>query len=153
MNGSSVYILTREQWVDRPLERVFPFCERPENLALITPARLRFRLLTPTPVTMEQGRIIDYTIRVLGEQLQGPYSFWHHTHRFETVGTATHLIDEVRYALPGMLPAPLASALHAGYVKPNLQQIFEYRRTQFEKFFGNATRRDVTAEHQSTAEY
>ena len=61
-----LYTLAREQWVERPLSRVFPFFERPENLALITPPGLGFRLLTPSPVRMEQGRIIDYTIRVLG---------------------------------------------------------------------------------------
>ena len=95
----ATYTLKRELWVDQPLEKVFPFFERPENLALITPPRLAFRLLTPSPVQMEQGRVIDYTIRVLGkqvrwrsiistycpphsfvdEQLLGPYSFWHHS--------------------------------------------------------------------------
>ena len=61
-----VYTLQREQWVARPRERVFPFFAQPENLALITTPSLRFRLLTPGPVTMEKGRVIDYTIRVMG---------------------------------------------------------------------------------------
>jgi uncharacterized protein len=58
--------LQLEQWVTKPLERVFPFFAQPENLALITPPSLAFRLLTPRPVIMEKGRVIDYTIGVLG---------------------------------------------------------------------------------------
>ncbi len=156
MSDLKVHTLTQEQWVDRPLERVFPFFERPENLALITPPRLGFRLLTPSPVPMEQGRIIDYTIRVLGvrvrwrslistyrpphlfvdEQLIGPYSFWHHTHRFESEGRGTRLLDEVRYALPAYLPGPLASAVHHWHVRPNVEAIFDYRENQFRRLFG-----------------
>ncbi|MGF1548115.1 MAG: hypothetical protein ACFCUG_12395 [Thiotrichales bacterium] len=151
-----LHALKREQRVERPLARVFPFFERPENLALITPPRLGFHLLTPSPVVMEQGRIIDYTIRVMGarlrwrslistyraphcfvdEQLVGPYSFWHHTHTFEEAGVGTLLRDEVRYALPVLLPGPLAAAIHRWQVRPLLEQIFDYRQQQFQRLFG-----------------
>lgn len=156
MCGLIIYKLTREQWVKRPLERVFPFFEKPENLALITPASLGFRLLTPSPVVMERGRIIDYTIRLMGvrvrwrslissyqppyhfvdEQLMGPYSFWHHSHDFEESGGGTRLRDEVRYALPAVLPGPLAAALHRWQIQPRLEQIFDYRQQQFQRLFG-----------------
>lgn len=148
--------LVREQRVDRPLERVFPFFERPENLALITPPSLGFRLLTPLPVEMEQGRLIDYKIRVLGlrirwrslistyqpphcfvdEQVIGPYARWHHTHRFENTGSGTRLIDEVHYALPSVLPDTLAMAIQRWYLQPELQRIFDFRRDQFHRLFG-----------------
>lgn len=156
MSRLPIYTLCREQWVARPLPRVFPFFAQPENLALITPPSLDFNLLTPSPVLMEQGRVIDYTIRVLGvrvrwrslistyqppycfvdEQLLGPYSFWHHTHRFAAEGTGTRLYDEVRYALPAWLPQPLADALHRWHVQPTLRQIFDFRRQQFQRLFG-----------------
>lgn len=152
----ALYTLSRTQWVDRPLERVFPFFERPENLALITPPSLGFRLLTPSPVRMAQGRVIDYTIRLLGvrvrwrslistydpphcfvdEQLLGPYSFWHHTHRFEPQGAGTRLSDEVRYALPAYLPGPIAATLYRWQVRPALERIFDYRHRQFRRLFG-----------------
>lgn len=156
MTGMKLYSLDREQRVDEPLEQVFAFCARPENLALITPQSLDFHLLTPSPIVMEQGRIIDYTIRVLGvrlrwrslistyraphcfvdEQLRGPYSFWHHTHRFIGEGPGTRLIDEVRYALPTFLPKPLAAAVHRWHVQPALKYIFDYRREQIARLFG-----------------
>ena len=154
-----LYKLEREQWVDRPLQLIFPFFERPENLALITPPSLNFHLLTPSPVKMEQGRIIDYSIRLLGvrtrwrsiistyeppycfvdEQLIGPYSFWHHTHRFKQDGNGTLIFDEVRYALPIYLPQPLSTVLQRWHIHPTLEHIFNYRRDQFMSFFAPAT--------------
>jgi len=151
-----LYNLQREQWVARSLEGVFPFFARPENLALITPPSLGFRLLTPHPVVMEKGRVIDYTLRILGlpvrwrtlitrfeppwcfvdEQLCGPYSFWHHTHRFEPRGDATLMHDEVRYALPVTLAGPARELVHALYVRPALERIFDYRRQVYTRLFG-----------------
>jgi len=172
-----VYTLQREQWVAEPLERIFPFFSRPENLALITPRSLGFRLLTPRPVNMEKGRIIDYTIRLLGlrvhwrtlitrydpprcfvdEQLSGPYAFWHHTHRFEHRNGGTLLNDEVRYALPMVLIGPARDLVHALYVRPALLQIFDYRQQVFASLFGDARDSDARdpapaiAREQSTA--
>ena len=158
-----VYTLRREQWVAEPLERVFPFFAQPENLAQITPPDLGFRLLTPRPVSMEQGRVIDYTIRLLGlrvrwrtlitrydpprcfvdEQLSGPYSFWHHTHRFEHRDGGTWLTDEVHYALPMLLIGPLGELVHALYVRPALVRIFDYREQVFAMLFGDRTATDA----------
>jgi ligand-binding SRPBCC domain-containing protein len=149
------YRFQREQWVAKPLERVFPFFARPENLALITPPGLGFRLLTPMPVIMERGRVIDYTLRLLGvpvrwrtlishyeppwcfvdEQLAGPYSFWHHTHCFEQRDGGTLLSDKVRYALPVALPGPAADLVNTLYVRPSLKRIFDYRRQMFTRIF------------------
>lgn len=164
-----VYTLQREQWVAEPLERVFPFFSRPENLALITPRSLGFRLLTPRPVNMEKGRTIDYTIRLLGlrvrwrtlitrydpprcfvdEQLSGPYSFWHHTHRFEHHNGGTLLNDEVHYALPMVLVGPARDLVHSLYVRPALLQIFDYRQQVFASLFGDA--RDSAAQDPAPA--
>jgi len=151
-----VHFLKREQWVGWPLKSVFPFFSQPENLALITPPSLDFRLLTPRPVSMQAGRVIDYTIRVLGlpvrwrtlisrydppwcfvdEQIAGPYSFWHHTHRFSERNGGTLLQDEVRYVLPQMLLWPVGELTHAIYVRPQLEQIFDYRQKVFAGLFG-----------------
>ncbi len=156
MTTLPVYTLHREQIVAQPLDAVFPFFERPENLSVITPPALDFQLLTPSPVPMNQGRIIDYTLRLLtrrvrwrsvistyeppycfvDEQLKGPYSFWHHTHRFAHCAAGTHLHDTVRYALPAWLPMPIARSLHAAYVKPTLEKIFDFRAQVYRQKFG-----------------
>ena len=165
-----IYIMQREQWVARPRERVFPFFAQPENLALITPPSLGFRLLTPCPVNMEKCRAIDYTIRVMGlptrwrtlitrydppccfvdEQLSGPYSFWHHTHRFEPRDGGTLLFDEVHYALPILLFGPARDLLHMLYVRPTLKRIFDYRQQAFQDLFDGVPATGVIDPHPVT---
>lgn len=149
----TVYRLFRQQWVPRPIEEVFAFFDRPENLSLITPPSLRFRLLTPSPIPMHQGAIIDYTIRLMGIplrwttyialyepphrfvdiQIRGPYSFWHHTHRFDSVSGGTRITDEVLYVLPY---GPLGRLAHALWVRRYLDHIFDYRRQYIARHFG-----------------
>jgi len=60
------YSMQRQRWVASPLQRIVLFFAHPENPALTTPPGAGFRLLTPPPVEMQKGRIIDYTIRVMG---------------------------------------------------------------------------------------
>ena len=147
--------LQRSQTVPANLERVFPFFESPDNLALITPPSLGFRVITPGPVAMREGRVIDYRIRLgilpvrwrslistydppfcfVDEQLQGPYAYWHHTHRFESCARGTVLKDEVVYALPAGLPWLVESTVHAAYVRPALEHIFDYRASFYADFF------------------
>ena len=150
------YKLQRRQVVDRPLGSVFAFFSRPENLARLTPETLAFRILTPSPIVMKTGTLIDYTIRVLGvpvrwrtlitsydpphifvdEQLKGPYAFWHHRHTFRSVEGGTEIMDEVHYAVPGGFLAPLA---HTVLVRPQLQKIFTFRQETIQKVFASGS--------------
>ena len=59
-----VFKLKTKQFISKPLEEVFSFFSRPENLVEITPAKLHFKILTPSPVEMKQGAVIDYTIQL-----------------------------------------------------------------------------------------
>lgn len=146
------------QWFDLLPERVFAFFECPENLAKVTPPWLGLQQLTPAPVSMREGLVIDYTIRDMGlrwrwrtlitayqaprlfvdEQLKGPYSYWRHEHHFRAVDGGTQMLDRVRYALPNMLPAALARWLDAHHVRPRLQVIFSYREARFKALFAEA---------------
>jgi len=147
-----VYTLKREQLIRKPIEEVFSFFENAGNLARITPSNLRFNILTPFPIEMKAGTLIDYTIRVLGigvhwrtlithynpphsftdEQLKGPYALWHHRHEFFSSSEGTLIRDTVNYALPFGV---LGSLVHAIIVKRQLWNIFDHRSSVIRSIF------------------
>ena len=148
------YQLMREQRIARPIDEVFEFFARPENLEQITPAFLNFRLLTPSPIEMKQGALIDYKLRLFGcplkwtthikyynpgkyfvdEQLRGPYAKWHHLHEFDSEddGKVTLIRDLVRYRLPLGWLGKLA---HWLLVRHTLRRIFNHRHRAIEAIF------------------
>ena len=140
----TAHVQRASQVLPLPLEDVFAFFARPENLARITPPELGFVLLSSSPVRMEAGCLIDYRIRVLGlplrwtsvitayepphrfvdEQRRGPYASWRHVHGFSAVPGGTLIADEVTYELP---LGPLGEVAHVLFVRRQLARIFAYR--------------------------
>jgi ligand-binding SRPBCC domain-containing protein len=146
------YTIQREQWVPRPLEEVFAFFSDARNLEILTPAWLKFHILT-VPDRIESGVHIQYRLGWHGIplrwtteitrwdpphgfediQLSGPYKLWRHTHRFQSRDDGTQLSDRVEYALPlGFL----GSIAHALQVRRNVEQIFDYRYERIQQMFG-----------------
>ena len=138
------YLLHSRQWVSAAPEECFEFFADARNLETLTPAFLRFRIVSPLPIEMRAGARIEYRLSLGGiplhwltriedwqpgrtftdVQLRGPYAEWIHVHRFEPGDTGTWITDEVRYRLPF---APVSSFAHELFVKPRLVAIFEYR--------------------------
>ena len=65
-----VYTLARRQHIRRSLPDTFGFFERPANLPLITPPWLGFEIVTPEPIAMRKGLVLDYRVRVLGRRIR-----------------------------------------------------------------------------------
>ena len=147
------YSLKFEQYIDLPVNDVFNFFSRPENLSLITPARLKFDIITPTPLKMKEGQLVDYSLRIMyiiklhwrtlithyekpykfvDQQLKGPYTLWHHTHTFEEKDGGTLIRDELKYAIPFGI---LGRIVHALYVKYDIRSIFKYRQKILDDIF------------------
>ncbi len=140
-----LYTLHREQRLPGAPAEVFPFFADAGNLEAITPPSLRFEIVTPRPIEMRAGALIEYRLRMRGlpiswltrieewepgvrfvdMQLRGPYALWHHTHTFAPApGGGTLMGDTVRYALPA---GPLGAIPHALFVRAELDRIFDFR--------------------------
>jgi ligand-binding SRPBCC domain-containing protein len=138
-------ILEREQRIELSLEETFDLFADAFNLERITPPWLNFHVITPRPIEMREGTLLDYKLRLhaipvtwrtritewspphrfVDEQLSGPYALWHHTHTFEPDGDATVIRDRVRYRI-GF--GPLGSLALALFVRRDVERIFDYRR-------------------------
>jgi hypothetical protein len=59
-----VRTLVQEQWLPVPRDKVFAFFAGAGNLDAITPPWLRFETLTPRPITLKSGALIDYRLKV-----------------------------------------------------------------------------------------
>ena len=141
-----VHVLQREQYLERPLPAVFEFFSAARNLEALTPPWLSFQVITPEPIDMHDGTVIDYRLSVHGvplrwtsrieswepnvrfvdRQIKGPYALWHHTHDFESLGSGTLIRDTVRYSIGFGL---IGEVVHALEVQRDLDNIFAHRRS------------------------
>ena len=148
-------VLHRAQWIPRPVPEVFAFFADAFNLEAITPPYLNFRILTPPPIAMNPGTLIDYRLRLFGiplawrtrieafvpnehfvdVQVRGPYRKWHHTHEFYEVRGGTLMVDRVDYQVGWWLAGSLA---HALFVRRTLEDIFDFRCREIERLLAPA---------------
>ena len=145
-------VLELDQVLPGERDEVFAFYADAFNLEAITPPWLGFRVVTPGPIEMRAGALIEYRLALhripvrwltrieewtpgrsfVDAQLRGPYRLWHHTHTFTPAGAGTLVGDRVRYALPF---GPLGTVAHAALVRRDLERIFDYRRPAIERRF------------------
>ena len=135
-------------WVPRPLDEVFAFFSDATNLQALTPPWVHFRILTPPPIAMHPGTLIDYRIRLHGipvswqseitvwspprqfvdEQRRGPYRRWVHTHMFAAEGIGTRVSDRVEFEVA-------FGWLTGRFVLRDVEKIFAFRRRALVKRF------------------
>lgn len=146
------HVLTTQTKLNASLEQVFEFFSRAENLNQVTPPHLHFKILTPLPLQMKLGAIIDYQIQLSGvpfhwrtlitsweppfrfvdEQMKGPYKLWHHQHTFEQCDGYVLMTDCVHFLSPGWFLEPLINRF---FVEPKIKEIFNYREERFKDIF------------------
>ena len=149
-----LYTLDSIQFINKPIEDVFEFFSNPDNLSVITPPKLGFKILTPTPIKMSVGRLIDYKIYLMGipihwrtlitefdpphtfidQQIKGPYTIWHHTHTFQKVDGGVEIKDRVVYSIPFSI---LGRILNFLWIRKDLENIFNYRKKVIDELFEN----------------
>ena len=135
------FTLSTELQIEKPIDEVFSYFSDAHNLVEITPPKMKLVVLTPHPIEMQIGTLIDYRVKLKGipirwqseitewdpphkfvdEQRKGPYRAWIHTHIFDEVDQGTIVRDRVEYAVLG------GQIVDKLFVGPDLQRIFEYR--------------------------
>ena len=146
------HTLIKHTEINKPITEVFDFFGKAENLNELTPPDLHFNIITPLPIAMKAGTIIDYKIRLgiipmkwktlisaweppfrfVDEQLSGPYVTWIHEHKFEYSGQKTKMTDTIQYVAPGLFLEPI---VHNLFIKSKVNQIFEYREKRLKELF------------------
>ena len=144
------FVLETRALLRRPLAEVFAFFADAANLDAITPPWLHFRILTPLPLEMRPGALINYRLRLYGvpvhwqtvitswdppwrfedEQLRGPYRSWRHEHVFTETDEGTFVEDRVEYDVPG------GRLVHALAVRGDLERIFGFRQERVRALLG-----------------
>ena len=146
----TIHTYQAELWLPRPRPEVFAFFAEARNLEAITPPWLKFEVLTPAPIAMRAGTLIDYRLRLHGfpirwrteitlweppvrfadTQLRGPYRLWEHTHTFVEKDGGTLCRDEVRYAVPG------GALIERLFVRRDVERIFAHRQEVMRRLLG-----------------
>jgi ligand-binding SRPBCC domain-containing protein len=146
-------VIERSQRVPLPLAEVFAFFADAGNLEAITPQWLRFRIVTPRPIAMREGTLIEYRLalhrvpcrwrtridtwipgrRFVDRQLAGPFASWVHTHTFAAESGGTRIHDHVAYRMP---LGPLGAVAHALLIGRDLERIFDHRRAAVARLLG-----------------
>jgi ligand-binding SRPBCC domain-containing protein len=144
--------LRRETWLPHPISDVFEFFSDAHNLERITPPWLGFRILTPDPIDLREGTLIDYRIQLYGApltwktriqswnppyefrdvQLKGPYRVWNHLHQFTEERGGTRMLDVVDYELPF---GPLGNLVQKLWVGRDVERIFAHRARVIQEIF------------------
>ncbi len=149
-----IYTLHEKQKLPISKQEAWEFLSDPNNLKVITPDYMGFRILSGADRPMYAGQIIEYIVTpVLGvktkwvteisqvelhkyfidEQRFGPYALWHHKHFIKEIEGGVEMEDLIHYKLPlGFI----GQLMHPLIVKPKLNEIFNNRREKLEALFG-----------------
>ncbi len=151
----AVYTFRKTQFIPTSIDLVWDFISSPHNLKKITPASMGFEVITrDLPKKMYAGMIIAYHVRPLmgirttwvteithinelkyfvDEQRFGPYTMWHHQHLIEPVEGGVMMTDIIDYQPPMGFLGAIANSL---IIRKKLEEIFLFRKTKLEAYFG-----------------
>ena len=150
-----VYQLKTIQNLPIGIEEAWEFFSNPNNLKVITPKWLNFKVTSELPGKMYPGMIINYKVHpVLGipinwvteithvkepyyfvdEQRFGPYKLWHHQHHFKETEDGVEMTDIINYALPF---DPFSRPINSFLVENRVRGIFKFRENKLGEIFSN----------------
>lgn len=154
----TLFPLKERKWdlfIPRNLDEVWAFFSRPENLDRITPAEMKFEILSGLEgLHMYEGMLIRYKVSPLlgikmnwvteithlkdqtyfiDEQRFGPYTFWHHQHHFQAVEGGVRMQDILHYKVP---LGPIGKLVEELFIDRQIDKIFDFREKAVKRIFG-----------------
>lgn len=148
------YFYNAEQFLPINIKRAWDFFSDAENLSVITPPELGFKIVTHVKDgEIYEGMLIDYKVSPLfkipihwqteivkvdkpysftDRQLKGPYKLWEHTHQFFEKENGILMKDQVKYQLPFGIVGELT---HSILVRDKIENIFVYRKQILNQIF------------------
>jgi len=149
-----LYQLHKTQKLPISLDDAWSFLCDSSNLTKLTPKEMKMKIISGADRPMFAGQVLQYSVSPLpgfktkwvseitqyehkkyfvDDQLYGPYAFWHHKHFVHEIDGGVEIEDIIDYKVPLGI---LGRLVHPFLVKPKLEAIFEYRKTQMEILFG-----------------
>lgn len=149
-----IYTLYKKQKLPIGVDEAWDFLSNPKNLKIITPDEMSFDIISGADRPMYSGQIIQYKVTPLmgirtkwvseikavvpkkyfvDVQLYGPYSLWHHKHFIREIEGGVEMEDIIDYKIPLGL---IGQLFHPILVKPQLENIFNYRQQKLVELFG-----------------
>ncbi len=149
-----LYTLHKTQKLPISIDEAWAFLCNPANLSKLTPQKMNMNIISKEDRPIYAGQILQYSVTPLPGfktkwvseitqfkdrdyfidiQVYGPYAFWHHKHFIRAIEGGVEMEDLIHYKVPlgwlGRLLQPII-------VKPKLEDVFNFRKTQLEKLFG-----------------
>ena len=107
-----VYQLKALQNLPINIKDAWEFFSNPNNLSVITPEWLNFKITSKFPDKM--------------------YQFWHHQHHFIETDNGVEMTDIVNYALPF---DPFSRPINSFLVEKKVKEIFKFREKKLMEMF------------------
>jgi len=76
---------------------------------------------------------VEEPLYFVDEQIEGPYTVWHHQHFFKVIDGGIEMTDIVDYKIPMGIIGKFMNRL---FIRKKINAIFEYRRKKLIELFG-----------------
>lgn len=150
---AKLYTIRHSIDLNTTIDDAWNFFSNPQNLSVLTPPSLGFRIRSADEGAIYPGQILTYELHPIAripmtwvteithvrkpnyfvdEQRAGPYKLWHHQHIIEEISNGVRVRDIVDYQMRFGI---FGSAAHALIVSRQLREIFAYRTQALNRFF------------------
>lgn len=145
-------VYTTEQTFPRPIEEVFAFFAKPQNLIDAAPPELNLKIRSG-PEVMSLGAVLTVTGKRMGvphqmvteviefqsptlivdEMREGVFQKWHHRYQFEEGEQGTKLIETIEFEPPGGM---MGLIVNAKFIERDLERLDVHRREKLAEILG-----------------